>query len=605
MALSGTINGSVTNKSSYFSFYMTWSATQSISGNYSDVTVKTYWKTSSTGHTFDTVGNRTASITINGTTTSITKRFNCNPWPSNPFLIQTQTTRVYHNNDGTKSITISARANGRASSYGPSASTASSDDCTASGTITLNTIPRASSFGTITGNTIGSSMTINITRNSTSFTHQVWYKLGNSGWYNLGTGYGASCTFTPTNDLLSQLPTATSGTLQLCIRTFNGTTQVGSDVYKDITVYVASTVMPTVGTVTLTPQTYNILIQNKNTLKIDLSGFSAGRGSSIKSYTISGPGVSSTITGTSVTTGTISNTGTLTYTVTVTDNRGRTASKTATIQCHVWLAPTVKLSAFRTSSDSSTTVDASGTYVRCSFNVGFSSVNNTNDITVKLYYKQNVNNATWSGPIDMFVDSKNTSGTYYLDSMDIGSTYLIYVVVTDNYGGNIKSNQVTIFSAERVMNVRPYGKGIAFGKMADKDDVLDSRWPIKMQGFDVETKPISLYNAASGGASGNVTLNESAANYEYLEIYYADSTGTASPQSIRICSPNNKTVDLVCIGAPATASTISIAVSRYTIVGNLITFIRSKQAPIVNAKAISVTDSTTNNIRILRVLGYN
>ena len=154
MALSGTINGSVTQKSTYFSFYLEWSATQNVAGNYSDVTVKTYWKTNNTYHTFDTVGSRNASITINGITSSISKVFSVY-WSSNPYLIQTATQRVYHNSDGSKSITISARANGHAASYGPSSSTATSGDCTASGTITLNTIPRASSFGTITGNTIG------------------------------------------------------------------------------------------------------------------------------------------------------------------------------------------------------------------------------------------------------------------------------------------------------------------------------------------------------------------------------------------------------------------------------------------------------------------
>lgn len=476
MALSGTINGSVTNKSSYFSFYMTWSATQNIANNYSDVTVTTYWTTNNTYHTFDTVGSRNASITINGTTHNISKVFAVS-WSSNPYLIQTATTRVYHDNDGTKSITISARANGHAASYGPSSSTATSGDCTASETITLDTIPRASSFGTITGNTIGSSMTVNITRNSSSFTHQLWYKLGNSAWYDLGKGIGTSKTFTISNDLLSQLPSNTSGTLQLCIRTYNGTTQIGSDVYKNVTVYVASTVVPTVGTITLTPQTYSILVQNKNTVTVSVSGCTAGTGSSIKSYTFSGPGLSKTITSTSATSGTVSNTGTLTYTVKVTDNRGRTASKTATISCYAWTAPTITLNAFRVASSTATTEDGGGTYARCAYNLKYSSVNSTNDVTVKLYYKKS-SDSSWSS-VTVLTDSKSTSGTKTLSSFDIGSTYTIYATITDNYGGSTSSNKVTIFSASRIMNIRPKGTGMAFGKMADTDNVLDSQWPIR------------------------------------------------------------------------------------------------------------------------------
>lgn len=143
MALSGKVNGSVTNLSAYFSFYFEWSAVQSIPGNYSDITVTTYWKTSNTSRTFDTSSKRNASITIGDSVDSISQRFACNPWPSGGiYQIQTSTVRVPHNDDGTLSVTISARANGTASSYGPSSSTSASGDCVASATITLDAIPR-------------------------------------------------------------------------------------------------------------------------------------------------------------------------------------------------------------------------------------------------------------------------------------------------------------------------------------------------------------------------------------------------------------------------------------------------------------------------------
>ena len=146
MALRGTINGKVTQKSNYFSFYLTWSATQNVSENYSDVTVNTYWKTSSTYETFDTDGGtRSASITVDGTTKSISKAHSVF-WSSNPYLIQSETFKVKHNSDGTKSIKISARANGYAKSYGPSSSISSSGDCTVpETTITLDKISTSSS----------------------------------------------------------------------------------------------------------------------------------------------------------------------------------------------------------------------------------------------------------------------------------------------------------------------------------------------------------------------------------------------------------------------------------------------------------------------------
>ena len=178
MALSGTINGRVTLNSRYMSFYITWYAKQNVEGNYSDVTVTSYWKTNNTRWGFDTGGSRAASITINGNTTSISKRFDSTNgtgtgWKQeNPWAIQTVTERVYHNSDGSKSISISARANGYAASYGPSNSSTSSGDCTASGTISLDTIPRASKVSA-TNADIGSTSTITVSRYSKSFKHTV------------------------------------------------------------------------------------------------------------------------------------------------------------------------------------------------------------------------------------------------------------------------------------------------------------------------------------------------------------------------------------------------------------------------------------------------
>lgn len=183
MALSGTVTGSVTNGSKTFSFYYTWSATQSIAENCSFVTVKTYWSTSNRAATFDTVSARNASITINGTTTSISKRFTCNPWPSDAkYLIQTVSNfRVNHSADGTKSIVISARANGTAGTYGPSNSTSSSGDCTASATITLDTIPRGANVSQTLGSKTETTATINWSADAV--VDKLWYSIDNGGTY--------------------------------------------------------------------------------------------------------------------------------------------------------------------------------------------------------------------------------------------------------------------------------------------------------------------------------------------------------------------------------------------------------------------------------------
>ena len=419
---------------------------------------------------------------------SVKKTGSSSPYISTSYVqLLTWTGDISHSSDGSKSINVGVYLyQSGPSNYLPKQYTSSSP--LSMGSVALTTIPRASSFGEISGNTIGSNMTVNISRNSSSFTHQLWYKLGNSSWYDLGTGIGSQKVFTISNDLLSQLPSSTSGTLQLCLRTYNGSAQIGSDVYKNITVYIASSVVPTVGTITLDPADIsgqNILVQGKNKLTIRVSGCTAGTGSAIKSYTFSGPGISSTTTSTSATSyGTISDTGTLTYTVKVTDNRGRTASKTAKITCHAYSVPYIKpFSAYRCNSNG--TANQNGTYVKCNYTIGYSSVNGTNNITVKIMYKKNT--ASSYSSVTSLSNSTATSGSHTLNSIDITSTYTIYATITDKYGGSSQSSLETVFGAARIFNIASDGAGIAFGKMSEKTDsnsngLFECKWDAKFYG---------------------------------------------------------------------------------------------------------------------------
>lgn len=141
---SGSKTGSVTNKSNYFTFYLEWTSTPNEDGNYSDVTVKTYVSTNNTAQTFDTTGTRNHYITIDGTEYKKSARIICNPWNGNKILIQEASKRVYHNDDGTKSIYISASSDGTATnSSGAWGYSANGNPATiASHQITLDAIAR-------------------------------------------------------------------------------------------------------------------------------------------------------------------------------------------------------------------------------------------------------------------------------------------------------------------------------------------------------------------------------------------------------------------------------------------------------------------------------
>lgn len=194
MALSGRINGTVGHFSQFFSFYLLWSATQDPVANTSTITATTYWSTTDRGQDFDTVGTRTAYITIAGNQTSISKRFDVSPWPTNAiYEIQTKTYTVSHDADGTKSVSISAYADGTAASYGP-------DECSLSGTITLDAIDRTAPEITLSlASRTATSLNISATATASC---DLWeYKLGSGAWTQFSTSdaTAVSCELTGLN----------------------------------------------------------------------------------------------------------------------------------------------------------------------------------------------------------------------------------------------------------------------------------------------------------------------------------------------------------------------------------------------------------------------
>ena len=58
-------------------------------------------------------------------------------------------------------------------------------------------------------------------------------------------------------------------------------------------------------------------------------------------------------------------------------------------------------------------------------------------------------------------------------------------------------------------------------------------------------EPEVLYYSSSTGTNGTVTLSKSAANYNYLEVFYIDSEGYKGSNSLKVPYPNGKKVTLI------------------------------------------------------------
>ena len=134
MALSGRISKTLRGRE----YRIEWSATQSISGNYSTVTCKHYMINDATFSL--RIDGRSNTCTVGGVSASYSSAA-INTSGGSTISLGTTTHKVNHNADGTKSVTITGTFNIQATLSGTYYSS-----LTASGTVELDKIPRAATI---------------------------------------------------------------------------------------------------------------------------------------------------------------------------------------------------------------------------------------------------------------------------------------------------------------------------------------------------------------------------------------------------------------------------------------------------------------------------
>ena len=446
---SGTIKGTFTNLSaSHLYPEIRWRSTKNDTNNNSSVTAELWFVRVNTAY----ISNNAyflPRITINGDAA----------YPPSgtyaPFDVRKGTHKVWqrtvtvaHNADGAKSITIAAGGITGLSNLG---------NVSVSGTAKLDQIPRASSIGTISGNQIGSAITIPISRASGSFTHDVSLKLGNKTVS--ATGVGTSATLTPgLADFCGQLTSSTSGTAVVTVVTKSGSTTIGTKT-KNHTIYVPSGVVPNAKTLNIAERVSAVsslgltktFVQNKSTIGLTASADGI-YGSTIKDYTFTFNGRSQGGTvGRDFAVGTAS-AGNHTVTVTVTDSRGRKASRSDTVSVVAYSMPNI------TKFD----VARDGATLKVKTNIT-TSVHN---IASKggSWKVQRANGNTWVNVDNgTFTTSYTTTGKILTGDYDDTKSFNFRLVVSDAFGeGAILIKNVS--TTETLLDLNK-NEGIGIGKM--------------------------------------------------------------------------------------------------------------------------------------------
>lgn len=525
MALSGTFS----NKWKGYTYQISWSATQNTSGNYSTITCTHKLICDSTWALY--IDGRTITCTINSVNKTVSTS-SISTGGGTTITLGTTTHTVNHSSNGSGSFSLSSKFPIQATIQGVYQSSIS-----VSGSATLNTIPRASSM-TIPEFTMGTAGTMTINKASSDFTHTITYAFGSKTGTIVNKTSGTSASWTPSvSELAGQLPNNTRGYGTLTLITYSGTTEVGRNSYV-FYCNVPSNIVPTVGTIILTPTAINgnnILVQGKNKLTINVTGSSAGTGSSIKSYTFNGPDISTTTTSSSVSINSVSTSGTLTYTIKVTDSRGRVTSKTATITCYGYAAPS--FNTLEINRDSSNNI-------KCNYNVSYATVNSTNKITVKFSYKKA--SGSWTNIATTLSDSSKTNYTVLSNASD--EVYNVRATVTDSYGASVTSSTQTVFGSARIMNIPQGGNGVSFGRKSTVANTTDAgKFEV---GWDATfDKNVNIGGNATvkgtASISGNTTmggtLTTTGAIIPKNNINMGGLNGQTGELQIRFSNPTNST----------------------------------------------------------------
>ena len=448
----------IKNYSNGSAIKIVYSYTQNVDKNQSTVTMTLYVHRDSYGPSYNSHCN--SYMQLDGSTVmSYDGSFNIGTsWVK---IGSTVSKTVTHNADGTKTITLKGF-------FDSQGLTSKLDDLTVSGNVTLKTIPRASSF-TLSASTVtagSTNMTVNISRASSSFTHTVQWKLGSHS--KSTSSVATSASYTIPESWLDAIPNSTNGTGTVTVTTYNGSTKIGST-SKNFTVKADSDVVPSFTGITFTPvngdvpEEWGLYVRTKSKVTAKITGAAGVYGSTIKSYSISGDGYSGTTD--SLTTGFLNTAGTVTFTAKITDSRGRTATKTASITVTDYAPPVLSsVTGFRC--DSAGTEQDDGNYISLTADFSGSALDGKNPITGE--YRYMAEGGDWSQyePLTL-----GQAAVFYATG---DATFTVQVQVSDTFTSF--TQDIVVNSTRFIMDFKAGGTGIAFGKAAEYDDTLDCNW---------------------------------------------------------------------------------------------------------------------------------
>lgn len=286
-------------------------------------------------------GNTSGHLNIDGTrvyTVPSTGSFlTANKW----YKLASGSRTIGHGNDGTKSISISANFTSNAGPYPP-------NSLSTNASLKLPTIPRISSFTAPTTFNMGSTFNVTISPADSSFYH--WVEVFDGGtrlWSSGKTKTLTNIVNISLSDLATRIPNTTSLNLTIKVWTYPiyDNSSIGQ-VSKTIKANLPTSVVPSMANMkseemnSQVSSAVDFYVRLLSNIYVNWPSDSGIYGSTIVSRELKGLGVTRPSSGAIINTG--ENYGNVTFTGKVTDSRGRTASKSLTVEVRYYAKPSIQ-----------------------------------------------------------------------------------------------------------------------------------------------------------------------------------------------------------------------------------------------------------------------
>ena len=417
-----------------FGLYCTWSASQSVTGNYSDVTLNVYLK-----YYTISVGSRSDStVSINGVSETYTApAISDSVSGYDTTLLKTYTVRVAHGSDGKKTgVALSASWRFSGTYSGTSIGT-----ITASTTIDLDALDRtAPTVSCSTSNITANGFKISATSSATA---DIWqYSTdGGSNWTQFSTTAGTSA-----NTTLSSLSPNTTYSVKVRARkksnqVYGTSSAVSTKTLGGSTIGSVSALTADASTVSISMETtvydatytHKLQIKNGSTVYLEITGLSWAKGTATRTITLTAAQRTTLLTAMASVKSFTGTFALLTYSGST--QIGSTATKTATVQTtSANSAPTMGAFTFYDGRSTTSTVTGNDQV----FIQGYSYLYVTPATATA---KNNASISSYSATCNGVTLSNTTGAVINLGEVTKSGTLDVVVTATDTRGYTVSNTQ--------------------------------------------------------------------------------------------------------------------------------------------------------------------